>query len=82
MSDKTPTAVGWLVQQLSSSRYFYSIMLEIESRSTIVQPNSILHQAIEMEKQQAFEFWQGGIACTEEGGKSFDQFYADKYNDK
>jgi hypothetical protein len=31
------------------------------------------------ERQQAFEFWQGGIKCTEEGGKSFDQYYNETY---
>ena len=26
-----------------------------------------------------FEFWNGGIKCTEEGGKSFDQYYNETY---
>lgn len=30
---------------------------------------------LEKEKEQLFEFWNGGINSTEEGGKSFDQFY-------
>ena len=46
------TAVEWLVEQISSSKYFYNLMEEIESRSTTVQPNAILQQAKEMEKQQ------------------------------
>lgn len=36
-------------------------------------------ESIELEKQQAFEFWQGGINSTEEGGKSFDQYYKERY---
>jgi hypothetical protein len=46
------TAVEWLIEQISSSKYFYNLMEEIESRSTTVQPNAILQQAKEMEKQQ------------------------------
>jgi hypothetical protein len=38
-----------------------------------------IEQAKEMERELAFEFWQGGIKCTEEGGKSFDQYYNEKY---
>ena len=46
------TAVEWLIKQISSSKYFYNLMEEIESRSTTVQPNGILEQAKEMEKKQ------------------------------
>lgn len=78
MSDKTPTAVGWLVQQLSSSRYFYSIMEELESRSTIVQPNSILHQAIEIEKQQIIDAYKADrYPCSDEDAE---QYYTETYN--
>jgi hypothetical protein len=46
------TAVEWLIEQISSLRYFYSLMEEIQSRSTIAEPNGILHQAKAMEKEQ------------------------------
>jgi hypothetical protein len=59
-----PTAVEWLFQQ--KTKYYQIINVDLE-------------QAKEMEKQQAFEFWQGGIACTEEGGKSFEQYYTENY---
>ncbi len=36
-------------------------------------------ELLEMEKEQSFEFWQGGINCTEEGGKSFEQYYNEMY---
>ena len=35
-----------------------------------------------MEKGQMFEFWQGGINCTEEDGKSFDQYYNETYQNQ
>jgi len=41
--------------------------------------HSILKKAKEMEEQRMFEFWNGGIDCTEEGGKSFEQYYNETY---
>ena len=38
-----------------------------------------LEQAIEIEKEQMFELWNRGMYCTEEGGKSFDQYYNETY---
>ena len=32
-----------------------------------------------MEKEQIENAWNGGIECTEEGGKSFDQYYKETY---
>lgn len=40
------------------------------------------NQAKAMEKGQMFEFWQGGINCTEEDGKSFDQYYNKTYKNQ
>ena len=55
------TAVEWLFKQISTSKYFYNLMEEIESRSTIVQPNGILEQAKEMEKEQIIQaYYQNG----------------------
>ena len=42
----------------------------------------ITELAKEMEKEQAFEFWKGGIRCTEQGGKSFDQYYNETYQNQ
>ena len=53
------TAVEWLIEQISSSKYFYNLMEEIESRSTIVQPN-VLQQAKEMEWQQIIDAFDDG----------------------
>ena len=41
--------------------------------------HSILKKAKEIEEQRMFEFWNGGIDCTEEGGKSFEQYYNETY---
>ena len=67
MSDKKTTAVQWLIVQMQTFEFLH------------LDRNKILVKALEMDKQQAFEFWQGGIACTEEGGKSFDQYYNETF---
>jgi hypothetical protein len=69
MSDKK-TAVEWLVDQLEKwelySKISFQCLKEIE-------------QAKAMEKEQIENAWNGGIECTEEGGKSFDQYYKETY---
>jgi hypothetical protein len=45
------TAVEWLFEQISSSKYYYKIMEDINSRNTVAQSN-IFEQAKEMEKKQ------------------------------
>ena len=45
------TAVEWLVEQISTSKYFYKLMEDINSRSTIAQID-IFEQAKQMEKEQ------------------------------
>ena len=61
------TAVEWLLENIHIIPKFE---LSIED---------ILEQAKQIEKDQLFEFWNGGINSTDEGGKSFDQFY-ETYN--
>ena len=43
------TAVEWLFKQISTSKYFYNLMEDINSRSTVAQSN-IFEQAKEMEE--------------------------------
>jgi hypothetical protein len=43
--------------------------------------HSILKKAKEIEEQRMFEFWNGGIDCTE-GGVCFDQYYNKYYKNK
>ena len=45
------TAVEWLFEQISTSKYFYNLMEDINSRSTVAQSN-IFEQAKEIEKEQ------------------------------
>ena len=53
------TAVEFLIEQISSSKYFYNLMEEIESRNTTVQPN-VLQQAKVMEKEQIVHAYDEG----------------------
>ena len=48
------TAVEWLECQIKNSKYYFKLMAEINSRSTIAQPN-VFEQAKEMEKQQIID---------------------------
>jgi hypothetical protein len=63
------TAVEWLIDQLEK--------YELYSKLSFLCLNEI-EQAKEMEEQQMFEFWNGGIDCTE-GGVCFDQYYNETY---
>ena len=54
------TAVEWIIEQISSSKYYYKIMEDINSRNTVAQSN-ILEQAKEMEKEQIIQaYYQNG----------------------
>jgi hypothetical protein len=72
METKKQTAVEWLIN------HWKKLQSEGEKMSwnQIIQ---ITELSKELETQQAFEFWKGGIACTEEGGKSFEQYYNKTY---
>jgi len=54
------TAVEWLFEQISKSPYYYKLIEDIESKSTILKPKNIFQQAKEMEDQQLRENWKGG----------------------
>jgi hypothetical protein len=45
------TAIEWLENQIKNSKYYFKLMEEINSRSTIAQHN-VFDQAKEMEKEQ------------------------------
>ena len=49
------TAVEWLSKQISSSKYFYKLMEDINTRGTVAQ-SDIIEQAKEMEKEQIVDF--------------------------
>ena len=69
---KKQTAVEWLINHWKKLQSEGKKM----SWNQIIQ---ITELSKELETQQAFEFWQGGINCTEEGGKSFEQYYKENY---
>jgi hypothetical protein len=73
------TAVDWLIEQISSSKYFYNLMEEIQSRSTIAEPNGILHKAKEMEKEQIIDAYAQGFIESEQIDKGAKQYYNETY---
>jgi hypothetical protein len=76
------TAVEWLFKQISTSKHFYNLMEDINSRSTVAQSN-IFDQAKEMEKEQiidAFvECWKlnvpDGIECKLDAQQYYNQTF-------
>jgi hypothetical protein len=72
-----------------------SLLSELQRRFDLIQsePDGMVRETmidnflldtetyLEMEKQQMFEFWNGGIDCTEEKGKSFEQYYKETYGE-
>ena len=55
----TQTSVEWLENQIKTSKYYYKLMEDINSRSTVAQPN-IFRQAKELEKEQIIEAYDKG----------------------
>ena len=68
------TAVEWLFEQISTSKYFYNLMEDINSRSTVAQSN-ILKQAKEMEKEQIINAYRGMPTYN----KSGEQYYNETF---
>jgi hypothetical protein len=77
------TAVEWLENQMKTSKYYYKIMEDINSRNTVAQSN-ILEQAKEMEKQQikkAFLKNDNSISITD-ALENFEQYYNQTFKSK
>ena len=53
------TAVEWLENQIMTSKYFYKVLKDMQSRSTVAQPN-IFRQAKAMEKEQISDAYDKG----------------------
>ena len=70
------TAVEWLGNQIKTSKYFYKLMEDIQSRSTVAQSN-ILDQAKEMEKEQIKDAWINSL--TKGDYNSADEYYNEIY---
>ena len=62
------TAVEWLENQIKTSKYFYKLMEDINSRSTIAQ-SDIIEQAKAMEKEEShaeyMRGWKDGLTKHE-----------------
>jgi hypothetical protein len=78
---KQVTAVEWLVEQLSKSKYFYNLMEEIQSRSTIAEPNGILQQAKEIEKEQIIDAYSNNGWNDEDQRANAEQYYNETYKE-
>ena len=59
-----------LIKQLSN---------EIDAKQFDYRARALVEISKDMEKEQMLEMWNGGINCTEEGGKSFDHYYNETY---
>ena len=68
------TAVEWLFKQISTSKHFYNLMEDINSRSTVAQSN-IFDQAKEMEKEQIINAYRGMPTYN----KSGEQYYNETF---
>jgi len=71
------TPVEWLENQIKNSKYYFKLMAEINSRSTIVQPN-IFEQAKEMEKDEIKLAWYDII--TKGDKNTAEQYYLERFN--
>jgi hypothetical protein len=76
------TAVNWLIEQISSSKYFYNLMEEIQSKSTIAEPNGILHKAKEMERLQSVDDFTCGNFEGYKGANGFPSMLVNDYINK
>ena len=74
------TAVEWLENQMKTSKYFYNLMEDINSRSTVAQ-SDIFEQAKEMEKEQIIDAF--GVGCQVESTRliGYQDIADDYYNE-
>ena len=70
------TAVEWLENQIKNSKYFYKLMEDINSRSTIAK-SDIIEQAKEMEKEQIKDAWINSL--TKDDYNSADEYYNETF---
>jgi HEPN domain-containing protein len=76
------TAVEWLENQIKNSKYFYKLMEDINSRSTVAQSN-IFEQAKAMEKEQIIdsfvECWKENMPDGYECKQSAEYYYNETF---
>jgi hypothetical protein len=77
------SAVEWLREQISNSIYYYKIMEDINSKSTIAQFN-IFEQAKQMEKEQIMDAFRNGLNDWYDKDTSYyenaEQYYNKTFN--
>jgi hypothetical protein len=66
------TAVEWLENQIKNSKYYFKLMAEINSRSTIAQPN-VFEQAKEMEQEQIIDSFDEGKSDGYKTAREWDE---------
>ena len=77
------TSIEKVFNELEEQALFYrSLNNEMNISISASDYLDIKRLAKEMHKQELFEYWQGGINCTEVGGKSFDQYYQETFGSK
>jgi hypothetical protein len=70
------TSIEWLENQIKNSKYFYKLMEDINSRSTIAQ-SDIFDQTKQMHKEEIVNAW---IATDNELQRlSAEQYYQETY---
>jgi hypothetical protein len=77
MSNKKQTAVEILIEKLHQIRDTIGMNTKQNryARGRVVDCIIEAKEALQLEREQIEEAWNGGILSTEEGGKSFDQTY-------
>jgi hypothetical protein len=70
------TAVEWLENQIMTSKYFYKVLEDMNSRGTVAQPN-IFRQAKTMEKEQTIDFVDNLIVGMSR--EKIEQYYNENY---
>jgi hypothetical protein len=66
------TAVEWLENQIKTSKYFYKLMADINSRSTVAQ-SDIFEQAKEMEKKEIMDAFDEGKSDGYKTAREWDE---------
>jgi hypothetical protein len=84
----TKTAIEWLEDQIKNSKYFYKLMEDINSRSTVAQ-SDIFEQAKEIEKYQIMDAAKIMLFNSTGTGNQIDrtygraeQYYNETFNKK
>jgi hypothetical protein len=73
------TSIEWLEKELLKNGY---VNKGYHNQDSLNHLENLFIQSKEMHEKEAFEYWNGGINSTEEGGKSFEQYYQETFKQK